>query len=192
MARVFVAGSINMDVVAKAARHPSPGETILATQARLIPGGKGANQALASCKLGTETVLVGSVGLDHFGSELCTFLKQSGVDLRHVKRVEGTATGMALIVVDGLGENTIVVIPGANECLAPTDVVTTNCVRNDVLVAQLEIPLSTVIAFFRLGKSQGTRNILNPSPAQNVPEELLAVTDVVVVNASELHLLTNW
>lgn len=190
MSRVIVAGSINMDVVAKASRHPSPGETILGTTLSFIPGGKGANQALASAKLGTETLLVGCVGNDQFGSALCTFLEQSKVNLKSVKRIHKSATGTALIVVNPTGENTIVVIPGANEFLSADDVLATNCARNDIFVAQFETPLSTTTAIFRYGRSQGTRNILNPSPALSVPAELLALSDVVVLNATELQLLT--
>jgi len=190
MSRVFVAGSINMDVVAKTKHHPSPGETILGTELRFIPGGKGANQALASSKLGMETLLIGSVGADAFGAELLSFLKQSKLDIKQVKQVEETTTGTALIVVNSIGENTIVVVPGANACLEPADVLSTGCTRDDILVAQFETPLSTTIAFFQYGKSQGTTNILNPAPAQKVPAELLALSDVVVLNTTELSLLT--
>jgi len=190
MPRVFVAGSINMDVVAKTERHPSPGETVLGSALQMIPGGKGANQALASARLDMETVLVGCVGTDLFGSELCTFLEKSGLNLKHVKRVEKTGTGTALIVVNQHGENTIVVVPGANASLSPADVHSIDCSRNDILVAQFEIPLPTVMAFFELGKSRGTISVLNPAPAQHVPSTLLALTDVIVLNETELQLLT--
>lgn len=190
MPRVFVAGSINMDVVAKAERHPAPGETVLGSTLQMIPGGKGANQALASARLGMETLLVGCVGADLFGSELCAFLAQSKLNLKHIKRVEKTATGTALIVVNQHGENTIVVVPGANTSLAPADVLSIDCSSNDILVAQFEIPLPTITAFFQHGKSRGAVNVLNPAPAQRVPSALLALTDVIVINETELQLLT--
>ena len=156
----------------------------------MIPGGKGANQALASARLGMETVLVGCVGDDLFGSELVTFLKQSGLNLKHVKRMDHTFTGTALIVVNQHGENTIVVVPGANACLTPQICCSIHCAPEDVLVAQFEIPLPTIMSFFELGKSRGTINVLNPAPAQPVPQALLALADVVVLNETELQLLT--
>lgn len=189
MGRVYVAGSINMDVVAKAPHHPVVGETVLGNGLQFVPGGKGANQAVAACKLGAETFIVGCVGQDHFGAELSTFLKKGGVNLENLRTVDTAATGTALIVVDSAGENTIVVVPGANAFLTADDVESVPCKQNDVLVAQFEVPIPTVQAFFQLGRSRGTINILNPAPAQKVPAELLALTDVLVLNESELNLL---
>lgn len=187
MSRVIVAGSINMDIVARTKRFPKPGETVLGTEVRLVPGGKGANQAIASSKLGTDTVLLGAVGADSYGKELCSFLEHAGVNTCLVKRVHNAASGTAVIVVNETGENTIVVIPGANSMLTESDVLLDSIAQGNILVAQFEIPLSTTLAFFKHGKSQGTINILNPSPSQKIPDDLLALSDVVVLNATELN-----
>src|SRR5690242_4992634 len=119
--RVVVAGSINMDVVATAARFPAVGETVAGAQVHFFPGGKGANQAVAAAKLGAPTLLLGKLGADAFGAELRTFLAAQGVDLTHVAVTADAATGVALITVSG-GENTIVVVPGANGMVAPSDI----------------------------------------------------------------------
>jgi ribokinase len=190
MPRVIVAGSINMDVVVTAARHPLPGETIPGKDLAFLPGGKGANQAVASSRLGVETHLVGRLGKDAFGSALYDFLAGTGVQLGHVKRVENAPSGTALIVVAENGENTIVVIPGANGHLLPSDVASVPLGSADVLVAQCEIPLATVEAFFRAGRAHGTTNIFNPAPAQPVSKELLTLCDVLVLNETELQVLT--
>lgn len=190
MSKVIVAGSINMDVVAKTSRHPLPGETVPGSGVRLIPGGKGANQAIASFRLGAETTLIGKVGADSFGQELCRYLGHTGLSLDHVKQVDGQSTGTALIVVDAHGENTIVVVPGANEMLLPDDVQSFECSRNDVLVAPFEIPLGTIEAFFGFGRKRDTINVLNPAPAQKIPATLQVLCDVVVLNETELEQLT--
>ena len=189
MPRVYVAGSINMDLVARAPRHPQPGETIAGTQAATYPGGKGANQAVAAAKLGGETMLVGKVGTDAFGDQLCAFLRGQGVGLEYVQRSADAATGVALIVVSDSGENAIVVVPGANALLDPADVDRVPIASGDVVLSQFEIPLATVEHFFRRARGRGATTILNPTPARVCPRDLLALADVVVLNELELACL---
>jgi ribokinase len=121
VSRVFVVGSINMDVVATADRHPRSGETVTGEELNLVPGGKGANQAVAAHRAGAETRLVGRLGEDDFGDRLEAFLRDEGLDLDHVERAPKLPTGTALVTVAG-SQNTIVVVPGANGALRPSDV----------------------------------------------------------------------
>ena len=183
--RVHVAGSMNMDVVATTSRHPQPGETIHGSRLDFFPGGKGANQAVAAARAGATTRMIARLGKDAFGPPLRTFLFDTGIDLSSVVDLDAS-TGTALIVVDEFGENTIVVVPGANAELSPTDVRSIEFGRGDILVSQYEVPLDTIEAFFAAGKAAGAVTILNPAPALATPASLLAKVDVLVVNENEL------
>jgi ribokinase len=188
MSKVIVAGSINMDIVVTAERHPRVGETIVGQDLRYFPGGKGANQAVAAAKLGGEVQMVGRVGSDAFAGDLDLFLKDQAVDLSYVSRTASAPTGTALITVAS-ADNTIVVVPGANGTVSESDVSALPIDPADVLVSQFEIPVPAVTAFFRNGKTSGARTILNPAPAQAIPTELIALVDVLVVNETELDFL---
>src|SRR6195952_4446225 len=146
MGRVFVAGSINMDVVATADRHPRIGETVAGKAVLYFPGGKGANQAVAAAKLGAPTTLIGRLGTDAFGQQLRTFLAAQGVDLAFVKDTDAH-TGTALITIAN-ADNTIVVVPGANALVSAEDIGAAVLAKGDVAVSQFEIPLPTISAFF--------------------------------------------
>src|SRR5581483_9342279 len=185
--RVVVAGSINMDVVATAARFPAVGETVAGTQVHFFPGGKGANQAVAAAKLGAPTLLLGKLGADGFGNELKAFLAAQGVDLAHVAATTQAATGVALITVSQ-GDNTIVVVPGANGLVAPADVDIPIAPR-DVLVSQFEIPIAAIEAFFARGRAAKARTILNPAPVVDFDPALLRLVDVLILNETELGAL---
>jgi ribokinase len=189
MGRVFVAGSTNMDVVATADRHPKIGETVSGREVLYFPGGKGANQAVAAAKLGANTTLIGRIGNDTFGAELKVFLAAQGIDLALVRETSGVHTGTALITVAD-AENTVVVIPGANALLSVADAKEPALAKGDVAVSQFEIPLSTVSAFFRRARTAGAMTILNPAPAIAFDNELLELTDVLILNESELAFLT--
>jgi ribokinase len=189
--RVFVAGSIIMDVVATAARHPKVGETVLGTGMHFFPGGKGANQAVAAARLGAEVSLIGRIGGDAFGAELKAFLSRQGVDLALVRETEGAATGSAVIVV-AAGDNAIVVVPAANAELGVDDVARARIARGDVLLAQLEIPPPTVAAFFERGRATGARTVLNPAPAIAFDRALFALADLVILNETELALSSGF
>jgi len=188
MARVFVAGSINMDVVATADRHPQVGETVAGTAVLYFPGGKGANQAVAAAKLGAPSTLIGRLGADAFGKELRTFLAAQGIDLTFVKDTAEAHTGTALITIAN-ADNTIVVVPGANALVSAEDVGAAALAKGDVAVSQFEIPLPTIAAFFARARAAGATTILNPAPAIKFGRELLDLVDVLVLNETELGVL---
>ncbi|AWM00095.1 ribokinase [Bradyrhizobium amphicarpaeae] len=187
MGRVFVAGSINMDVVATADRHPRVGETVAGRKVLYFPGGKGANQAVAASRLGAKTTLIGRLGKDSFGAELKTFLGAQGIDLGSVREAN-THTGTAIITV-AAADNTIVVIPGSNALVGADDVADVPLAKGDVAVCQFEIPLPTITAFFRRAREAGVVTVLNPAPAQKMSRELLALVDILVLNETELGFL---
>ena len=189
MGRVVVAGSINMDVVATAERHPAVGETVAGEQILYFPGGKGANQAVAAAKLGAETILIGRLGSDAFGAELRTFLAHQGVDLSLVRDSADAHTGTAIITI-ARADNTIVVVPGANGLVSADDVARVTLAKGDVAVSQFEIPLPAIVAFFQRAHAAGATTILNPAPARSVGPELLRLVDVLVLNETELGLLS--
>ncbi|MGY3239157.1 ribokinase [Bradyrhizobium sp. USDA 4472] len=187
MGRVFVAGSINMDVVATADRHPKVGETVAGRQVLYFPGGKGANQAVASARLGVKTTLIGRLGKDAFGAELRAFLGDQGIDLGGVREAD-THSGTAIITVAS-SDNTIVVIPGSNALVSVDDVADAPLAKGDVAVSQFEIPLPTIAAFFQRARAAGATTLLNPAPAQKMSGELLALVDILVLNETELGFL---
>lgn len=187
-ARVVVAGSVNMDLVVRAARHPRAGETVLGDTFQTFPGGKGANQAVAAARLGARASLVAMLGDDAFGDSLEEFLRSEAVDVTHLLRTPGTS-GVGCIVVDAHSQNTIVVVPGANARLGPEAVQRVPVSQGDLLVSQLEIPLDTVQAFFEHGKARGATTLLNPSPAQACPHRLCDLADILVLNETEAALL---
>src|SRR5215218_3752995 len=189
MGRVFVAGSINMDVVATADRHPRVGETVAGKAVLYFPGGKGANQAVSSAKLGASTTLIGRLGTDPFGQQLRTFLAAQGVDLAFVKDTPDAHTGTALITIAN-ADNTIVVVPGANALVNADDVGLPVLGKGDVAVSQFEIPLPTIAEFFRRARAAGATTILNPAPATRFGADLLDLVDILVLNETELGLLT--
>jgi ribokinase len=188
MGRVFVAGSINMDVVATADRHPKVGETVAGKQVLYFPGGKGANQAVAASRLGAKTTLIGRLGTDAFGAELRTFLNAQGIDPGSIKETPETHTGTAIITV-AASDNTIVVIPGSNALVSADDVADAPLAKGDVAVSQFEIPLPTIAAFFQRAHAVGATTLLNPAPAQKMSPELLALVDILVLNETELGFL---
>jgi ribokinase len=188
MGRVFVAGSINMDVVATTDRHPRIGETVAGRAVLYFPGGKGANQAVAAAKLGAQTTLIGRLGKDAFGDELKTFLGEQGIDLGYVQQTAEAHTGTAIITVAN-ADNTIVVIPGANALVSAADVEAPAFAKGDVAISQFEIPLPTIAAFFQRARAAGATTILNPAPAMEFGRELLGLVDILVLNENELGLL---
>ena len=191
-ATVTVVGSLNMDLVARAPRIPLPGETIIGGGFRTVPGGKGANQAVAAARLGAQVSIVGRVGRDAFARSLLEAMIAAGVDHAFVGQDPQAATGIALIVVDDSGENSIVVAPGANMCLSPADVAAAEraIAAADVCLLQLEIPLESVTRAAEVAQAHGVTVILNPAPARLMPAALLSLVDVLVPNESEAALLT--
>ncbi|TGN77772.1 ribokinase [Streptomyces bauhiniae] len=190
MTHIVVLGSTNMDLVTYVAQAPQRGETVTGREFRTIPGGKGANQAMAAARAGATVSLIGAVGNDAYGVRLRDNLEHSGVDTDFLRTVEGPS-GTAHIVVDDQGNNAIVVVPGANgtvDHLSPGD--EGLIASADALLLQLEVPLPAVIAGAEAARRHGVRTVLTPSPAQPLPEELLSVTDVLVPNEYEAVTLT--
>lgn len=188
--RVAVVGSANMDLVAMAPALPRPGETMLGTDFVMVPGGKGANQAIAAARAGASCAFLGAIGSDSFGVTLKARIGAAGVDTGHLRVVYGTS-GVALVMVNAEGENAILVTPGANDALTGlTDEELSTVRAADVLVAQLEIPVETVTEAAVAARAAGTRVVVNAAPARPLPDELLAAVDVLVVNEREAQALT--
>lgn len=189
MAEVLVVGSLNADLVVRTARFPSPGETIQGNDLAIIPGGKGANQAVAAARLGADVAMVGRVGTDAFGTKLIQNLKENKVDTARVLQDDSAATGTAVIVVDADGQNSIVLSPGANGRVSPQDAESAPFAGASLLLLQFEIPIDAVVRAARLAKEQGLRVLLNPAPAHEMPDDLLQSADFLLPNETELGLL---
>ncbi len=184
--RIAVVGSANLDVVVPVDRHPRLGETVIGGDAYRVPGGKGANQAVACARLGASTAFIGCIGEDDVGHTLRQSLVDDGVDVDGLTATPGVPSGLALIVVDGSAENTIVVSPGANARLAPAHLSSSSLADAAAVLLQLEIPVPTVAA---AAAAATGLVVLNPAPATELPDELLRSVDVLVPNRSELALL---
>ncbi|MFV2100513.1 ribokinase [Micromonospora sp. LOL_024] len=188
--RIVVVGSANMDLVAIAPALPRPGETMLGADFVTVPGGKGANQAVAAARAGAASAFLGAIGSDSFGVTLRARIAAAGVDISQLRTTYG-ASGVALVMVNTEGENAILVTPGANASLTALTEAETAAVREaDVLVAQLEIPVETVTQAAVAARAAGTRVVLNAAPAVPLPPELLANVDLLVVNETEAQVYT--
>ena len=189
---VTVVGSANMDLVVKSPRIPAIGETILGDDFFMLPGGKGANQAVAAAKVGADVYLVAKLGEDMYGSESLNNFKTVGINTKYITRTKDAPSGVALINIDDKGQNQIVVVPGANSKLSLADIENASpaIAQSAVVVAQLEIQLSTVQKAAQMAKKHGAQFILNPAPAQTLPAELLAIVDILTPNETEASLLT--
>ena len=190
--RVTVVGSLNMDLVIRSPHIPVPGETILGSDFQTIPGGKGANQAVAAARLGANASMIGRLGNDSFADVLLDNLAASGVEARYVSRDDQSPTGVALIVVDDQGENSIVVASGANMRVEEADVNAAKSLiaSSDVIVLQLEIPVASVLRAAQIAKQHSVKVVLNPAPARELPDELFDLVDVLVPNETETALLS--
>lgn len=183
--RITVLGSINMDLVTMTPRLPTPGETILGHSFATGPGGKGSNQAIAAARAGAEVTFLGTVGDDAFALELRQTLVDAEVDATLLREVEGPS-GVAVISVDDSGENSIIVVSGANATVRDlTDAELGAIADADILLCQLELPLSVVTAGARHGRANATTVILNASPVRPLPDDLLGSVDVLIVNETE-------
>lgn len=189
--KVVVIGSLNMDIVVETERYPQVGETLLGDKIRFIPGGKGANQAVAASRLGAQTSMIGAVGDDAFGQELLSALRNDGVDVSGVNCISGMTTGVASIYV-AEGDNSIIVVPGANFQVTPEDIDQheDKLKQGDIILLQLEIPVETVLYAARRAKELGKTVVLNPAPAQPLPDEIFNYIDYITPNRSELSRYT--
>lgn len=192
MNRVCVLGSINMDLVINSKRIPKVGETVLAKDIKKIPGGKGANQAVAAKRLGCEVYMLGKVGTDDNGRILLEALKSDGINLDYILKDDINPTGMAIINVDEEGNNSITVIPGANMTISHEDFDKTAEMIKDskIVIAQFETPKEITKSAFKFAKECGAITILNPAPASEIDDELLLYTDIIVPNETEVYELT--
>lgn len=188
---ILVVGSLNMDLVVQTPRLPQPGETILGGPFATIPGGKGANQAVAAARLGAPVIMIGRTGDDRFGEELRQRLAADRIEINHIAVTPEAATGIALIAVDATGQNSIIVAPGANALLQPEDIQATEVLFRTaaVLLVQLETPLATVTEALRLARRYRVPTLLNPAPAQPLGREILGMVDYLLPNEHEVCLL---
>ena len=175
-------------------RIPAPGETVLGRHFYITAGGKGANQAVAAARAGGAVFFVTAVGTDDFGERALANFVREGINVDFVRRVPGVPSGVALICVDESGENNIAVAPGANQELRPENVEPPARLfgRGDVILLQLEIPIDTVQATARMAMEQGARVILNPAPAQPVPDSVFELVSTVTPNEVEVEQLTGF
>jgi len=186
---IVVVGSLNVDLVVNVPRFPAAGETLLGGDYARHPGGKGANQAVAAARAGARTRMVGRIGADDFGAWLVQGLAADGVEHGEVHALDGVPTGVAFISVDPDAQNCIIVSPGANARLEPSDLPRSAFQGVSVVLLQLEVPLATVLEAARLGRGAGARVVLNLAPAQPLAPEALRDVDVLLVNEHEAALL---
>jgi ribokinase len=189
---ILVVGSANMDLVATVPRCPKPGESLIGWSFRTIPGGKGANQAVAAARLGARTLFAGCVGRDAFGDMQRRTLSEAGVDVAYLKTHPSEPTGTAMILVEETGQNSIVVVPAANHGLMPADIQALGPVFGtlDAVLLQLEIPPDTVEATLDTARRAGVLSLLDAGPARKVPERVIGKADIVSPNETEAEALT--
>ena len=187
MSRILVLGSLNVDMLLDVPHLPGPGETVLGGELRTLPGGKGANQAVAAARLGGAVSMAGRVGADRLGAFLLEKLRAAGVDVDLIELDEAGPTGAAIVLIDGAGENSIAVAPGANARVGEPDAerATARLGPGDMLVMQLEIPVEAVAAAARRARAAGATVLLNAAPARELPHALLPCVDVLVLNEGE-------
>lgn len=189
--KIIVVGSSNTDMVVKTDELPLPGETKLGGVFFMNAGGKGANQAVAAARMGGHVTLVTRLGNDIFGRETIAGLKKEKIDISYVFIDEVSPSGVALIMVNDMGENCIVVAPGANANLLPTDIEKVKNISDaEIILIQLEIPIQTVKVVTKIAKQNGQRLIINPAPAQKLDDEVLRDLFLITPNESEARLLT--
>ena len=188
---VVVVGSINMDLVVKTPVLPGPGQTVQGRQFTSIPGGKGANQAVAAARLGARVHMIGKVGSDNFGEHLLMCLNKNQVNTSAVVVAEGISTGLTIVMVDSRGENSSCVVAGANGQMQPDDLIAQEelIAQAKVVLLQLDLPVPTILQAIRLARKHGVKTILDPAPAAaDTPAELLKV-DIITPNHIEAGIM---
>jgi len=192
MNKLVVLGSVNADHVLQVASFPRPGETLLGHSYAVIPGGKGANQAVAAARLGADIAFIACVGDDSFGANMITEFSRDGINTQAVMIEQDTPTGIAMIQVAATGENSICISAEANAFLTPERLTPHHELieQADTLLMQLETPIATITQAAKIAKQAGTRVVLNPAPAQPLNDALLAIVDLITPNETEAELLT--
>lgn len=190
--KIIVAGSSNTDMVVKVPHIPAPGETILGNHFMTIPGGKGANQAVAAARAGAEVTFIACVADDAFGKQSVKNYAKEGIDTSRIKVKTGIHSGIALINVADNGENSISVAPGANSDLLPEDICNSEDIFTDakIVLTQLEIPMETVMTVAKVAHSKKIPFILNPAPGTVIPGKLLEMVSVITPNETEAAIIT--
>ncbi|MBN1468709.1 MAG: ribokinase [Fusobacteriaceae bacterium] len=190
MKKIMVLGSLNIDLVTRVSSTPKKGETVLGNELSKIPGGKGANQAVAIGRIGGSVSMLGKIGNDEFGKILKENLLKNNVNCNFLFSVDTVSTGTALIMVNEDGDNSIVVIPGANFKLFPDDIKKEMFEDTDYLLAQLETPTESIEYAFKIAKEKGIYTVLNPAPAKELSDSLIKNTDLLIPNETEFETLT--
>ena len=190
--KIVVVGSFMMDLVIKAERRPQKGETLIGQQFGMFGGGKGNNQAIAAARLGGEVEMVGRLGRDSFGDTLMDGLVEEGVEVGYIVRDGEAGTGVASPVIDADGDNSIIIVPRANMRLSAADVdrAASAISDSDILLLQLEVPISASQRAAEIAKSSGTKVILNPAPARDLPDSFLSQVDILTPNQVESEFFT--
>ncbi len=190
--KILVVGSANMDMVIQSDHFPAPGETIIGGDFLLIPGGKGANQAVAAARLGGDVCFITKLGQDLFGNQNLLNYQQAGIDTKYIQQIPDVPSGVALITVDKKGENTIIVAPGANHQLLEADIQSNSSAFDwaDMVLLQLEIPFATVNEVVKMCQKFQKRLILNPAPAAHLSDEILEGLFMISPNETEAEMLT--
>ena len=192
MSKIVVIGSINTDMVVRSSQLPFPGQTLMGHSFQTTGGGKGANQAVAAARLGAEVSLIARIGDDAFGKMSIENFKKENINIENIYTDRDAPSGVAFIVVDDKGENIIVVAPGANATLNEKDIQDAEDVikKADIILFQLEIPMSTVAEGIKLAKKHNRMVMLNPAPAASIPKEILQSVDIITPNQTETLVLT--
>ena len=190
--KVVVVGSFNMDLVVKAGRRPRKGETLMGEEFGMFIGGKGSNQAIAAARLGADVTMIGRLGTDLFGDTLMAAHAEEGSHTDYVSQDTEVGTGIASILIDPDGDNSIVIVPQANMRLSVEDIerASESIVAADVLLLQLEVPIAASQRAAEIAKSNGATVVLNPAPAQELPDDFLAQVDILTPNAVETESLS--
>lgn len=185
--KILVIGSINMDLVTITDRTPVIGETIIGNDFKMIPGGKGANQAVAAARMGAEVAFIGCVGDDIYGDRLLQTLKKENINISGIAKANNLPTGIATIIVDEKANNSIIVVPGANSKVQVENLNASMDLIDwcDIIILQLEIPLATVMECIIEGKNKGKTIIFNPAPVQRIDESIYKYIDYLIVNEIE-------
>ena len=192
MGKIVVIGSSNTDMVVRSSKMPAPGETVLGNEFDVIPGGKGANQAVAAARAGGEVTFITKVGNDDFGKKAIAGYQKDKINTEHILVDQEAPSGVALIIVDdSTGQNTIVVAPGANAKLSEEDIQQMEAIikEADIVLLQLETSIEAVFMALKMAKANGIKTILNPAPAQALSDELLSFVDIITPNESETEIL---
>lgn len=192
MNKVCILGSMNMDIVITVASMPKVGETILCNDVKKLPGGKGANQAIAAKRTGAEVYMIAKIGKDENGEALLKGLQNDNINTKYVLRDEDKDTGMAIITVNSEGNNSIIVVPGSNMNISKSEILKAEeaIKHSDIIVAQLETPMDAAAEAFKLAKKHNKLTVLNPSPSKILSGELIENTDIIIPNETEAYSIT--